>query len=107
MLLTLSSDRVLALAALLPTTFVIAFGSYTSLNNPGNRDAPTATQIEAARASYVLIFADSQKALFRTAQGTMLVTRGSQLATAGRVTEIALRDGRWSVSTDKGYTFNG
>jgi hypothetical protein len=101
-------DRVLIAAAVVPTVAVISYGGVVAVGAGG--DGSLAEQVVTDTRTvndrqYVLQYADGQKAMFGTDEGTKLVMVGSPLDGAGRVQSIKLNDGHWTVTTNKGVTF--
>lgn len=90
-------DHLLVACVLLPTVGVVAAGTMSAT-------APTIMR-DGASLGMSLQYADGHKALFRTADGLSLVMVGTSLPSAGRVTEIARREGHWTVTTTRNLVF--
>ncbi len=97
------TNKLLCMAALLPTAGVVAYGALVSVTEGPPRPSPE--QQDYVTRNYTLRYADGQKAMFKTDYGSSLVFVGSPLGETGRVTEIAKQARGWVVSTTKGYIF--
>jgi hypothetical protein len=91
------SDKILCLAALLPTAAVVASGTFTALSAPTYRIAD--------RFDGELRYADGERAVLKTPTGLRLVTVGSVVPSEGHVEAIVKTDGRWTVRTSAGILF--
>ena len=103
----MSLDRLLTAAALTPTAAVVVYGAIVTVTNPEGRieQEHVAVLQASANDSFVLQYADEQKALFKTDHGYRLTMIGSSLDDAGHVASIEMVDGRWTVTTDRGAVF--
>jgi hypothetical protein len=102
-LVFIQTNRLLAIAALLPAAGAVAYGAFVSVTEPPPH--PSVQQQDYVSKNYKLSYADGQKAMFKTDYGASLVFIGSPLGETGRVTEIAKHANGWAVSTSKGYIF--
>jgi hypothetical protein len=97
------TNKLLAVAALLPAAGVVTYGAFVSISDVP--PLPSPEQQDYVTRTYTLRYADGQKAMFKTDYGSSLVFVGSSLGETGRVTEIAKQARGWVVSTTKGYNF--
>lgn len=101
------SDRLLIAVALAPLAGVVGYGVIVAYDGAADsaQIQQTAEIAGLLNPDFVLMYADQQKAVFRTRRGLVTVRVGSTLDPFGQVLSIAMESGHWTVKTRDGATF--